>query len=618
MERALIFGGLLLAANVCDAKPLLKREFPHTNTRGDQLANEFQILNPHLITKAPNHHKASDGSYSLSPSPLMINNDDIVTVKFSSSDPDGGDWVGAYSPSDVDPTATVPVKYGWCDDDSDYMDGGSGQLTFNMTNLRADIKFYYFKNSTANPVLVDSTAPIVDFYNYNQPLRPRVIPTGDPDVFSLLWSSASSTAPVMKWGTEPGIYPNVVDASTDIIDQSEMCGAPANSTGWRELGLIHRSDFSGMLELSSQQLYYIFGDEPTLDFSDEFVFFVPPAKGQQPPADKNRGTRVILFDDLGRGSNDDSFTWYEYGRPSIYTAEAVGAEVLAGTVDAIYHGGDISYATGYEAVWDFFLDMAVPMTSHCVYLTTVGNHESDWTDSASLYNNTDSGGECGVPATRLIPMPTPATTNKPWWSYDVGLIHMIGMSSEHDYSIGSEQYLWLQADLEAIDRTVTPWVIFGSHRAMYLNSDYGGSVTSDLVVMQNLITNIEPLLWQYRVNLGFYGHNHVVQRHSAVLNYTVIQAAEKTFDDEQHEVWVHEDPQATVHFVIGTGGATFTKNYVTPFPEWNEMVMYEYGYARVEAVNSTYLHWEWVNSQTLEVRDRVVMTQVDPTKAWVV
>ena len=35
---------------------------------------------------------------------------------------------------------------------------------------------------------------------------------------------------------------------------------------------------------------------------------------------------------------DDSFTWNEYGRPSYLTANAVGAEVDKGTVDAVYHG----------------------------------------------------------------------------------------------------------------------------------------------------------------------------------------------------------------------------------------------------------------------------------------
>ena len=46
--------------------------------------------------------------------------------------------------------------------------------------------------------------------------------------------------------------------------------------------------------------------------------------------------------------------------------------------------------------------------------------------------------------------------------------------------------------------------------------------------MNNLITNIEPLLFKYRVNVAFYGHNHVVQRHSAVFNKTVIQHSTPT------------------------------------------------------------------------------------------
>ena len=63
-----------------------------------------------------------------------------------------------------------------------------------------------------------------------------------------------------------------------------------------------------------------------------------------------------------------------------------------GKIDAVFHGGDISYATGYEAVWDFFLDQISPIASGALYLTTVGNHESDWPGTASYYTGTDSGG----------------------------------------------------------------------------------------------------------------------------------------------------------------------------------------------------------------------------------
>ena len=103
---------------------------------------------------------------------------------------------------------------------------------------------------------------------------------------------------------------------------------------------------------------------------------------------------------------------------------------------------------------------------------------------------------------------------------------MIGISTEHNYTTGSEQWQWLADDLAGVDRSKTPWVIFGGHRAMYINSDYdtGAYVpcptnnncstplvpgTSDIAVMNLLIEHVEPLLYKYKVDVGFYGHNHV-------------------------------------------------------------------------------------------------------------
>lgn len=600
------FGGTVLH------QMLGNHAFPEYTERGVPSANEFQFIYPENIQ---DKRKSVGSTYQISVlDPLVINNDDVVTIAFQSDAPSSKDWIAAYSPADIDITTTVPVKYAWCDASADYLTSGKGQLLFNFTNLRADIAFYYYTNGQSKPVLVGKANEVISFKNINEPLRPRMVPTGDYDIFNLLWSSANSATPTVKWGTASGKYTNVASAATSSIARTDVCGAPANTIGWRETGLIHTAPIQGMLALANTRIYYIFGDANTNDFSKEYIFQVPPAPGTQPP---KRGTTLILFDDFGRGSSDMAFTWYEYGRPAYYTAMSVGAEVAQGNIDAIYHGGDISYATGYLAVWDFFLDMLAPMASGTLYLTTVGNHESDWYNSSTYFNNSDSGGECGVMTTRLIPMPAPATTNKPWWSYDVGLIHLIGISTEHDYTIGSEQYLWLENDLKSIDRTKTPWVIFGGHRAMYLNSNYGGSVSSDIVVMDNMITNLEPLLYKYRVNLGFYGHNHVVQRHSAVYNKQVVQASRSYVDEVTGEtIHIQEDPQATVHFVIGTGGASFTVNYVTPYPSWNEDVFYQYGYAKVTAVNATYLDWQWVLNSNNEVLDHFVLTQSDPTQPW--
>lgn len=53
-----------------------------------------------------------------------------------------------------------------------------------------------------------------------------------------------------------------------------------------------------------------------------------------------------------------------------------------------------------------------------------------------------------------------------WYSFDTGGIHVIQMSTEHDWRKGSEQYEWLKQDLASVNRTITPWVILTAHRMM--------------------------------------------------------------------------------------------------------------------------------------------------------
>ena len=53
------------------------------------------------------------------------------------------------------------------------------------------------------------------------------------------------------------------------------------------------------------------------------------------------------------------------------------------------------------------------------------------------------------------------------YSYDYGMVHMIMLSTEHDYRPGSPQYQWLENDLKSVDRSKTPFVMIGGHRPMY-------------------------------------------------------------------------------------------------------------------------------------------------------
>ena len=173
-----------------------------------------------------------------------------------------------------------------------------------------------------------------------------------------------------------------------------------------------------MKALAGSKIYYTFGDATTSTWSKEYIFLVPPLPGVQPP---DRPTRVVVFADMGRGSTDDSFTWNEYGRPSIDLAMQLGAEVDTGSVDAVYLGGDISYATGIICVWDFFLDMFSPISSAALFFVNMGNHESDCPNTDAVYAGDnkrgrygDSGGECGVTVDALLPMPDPSSLHEPW------------------------------------------------------------------------------------------------------------------------------------------------------------------------------------------------------------
>ncbi len=91
-------------------KMRLKRSFPAVNEHGMQLANEFQVVHPENIVLHSTLRDSSDFKI-LDISPLSISNDEIVTVSFSAKAPTGKEWIGAYSPPDVDITLTVPGMF---------------------------------------------------------------------------------------------------------------------------------------------------------------------------------------------------------------------------------------------------------------------------------------------------------------------------------------------------------------------------------------------------------------------------------------------------------------------------------------------------------------------------
>ena len=241
--------------------------------------------------------------------PLVLANDEVVHVYFESVSPNVLDFIAAYSPADANISSTVPVMFGSCDSDPNYLSTGKGLLNFQFTNLRDDISFYFFTGGYNNTFSYFLESPsvgnnqakavmkyplTVSFENINEPLKNRIIPTSDPRSFKLLWSSATSKKPLMKYGHNPGEYTGKSYASTSRISQDSLCGSPASTYGWRDLGLIHTAYFTSLLPT-----YYVFGDEDSDSWSKEFYFTPPPLPGKSPEL---RPLRVALLADMGIGS----------------------------------------------------------------------------------------------------------------------------------------------------------------------------------------------------------------------------------------------------------------------------------------------------------------------------
>lgn len=263
-----------------------------------------------------------------------------------------GDWVGLY-PADADVTTTVPLKWTYCVPYiPTYETTGTGTTVFQVYGIRVPLVFHLFTGGTSKPVLVASS-PALPFADYDAPLHPRVLPgaagaASAGDALTVAWTVTTATAnPRLLWGTgAAGEYPHSSPATTAQIARDTLCGAPATTTGWLDLGVTARAEVAGLAALpAGAVVHYALADDAHTTGLRDYSFVVPPAPGAVFPF------HFTAFGDLGRGSWDDGVTWREYGQASRSTAQLLGQDVANGLSTFTHHFGDISYAVGYLQVW---------------------------------------------------------------------------------------------------------------------------------------------------------------------------------------------------------------------------------------------------------------------------
>lgn len=195
----------------------------------------------------------------------------------------------------------------------------------------------------------------------------------------------------------------------------------------------------------------------------------------------------------------------------------------------------------------------------------------------------DSGGECGMPPTRRFRMPENGN-GVFWYSFSVGPVHVVMLSSEHNPSPGAPMGDWLAADLAAVNHTVTPWIILGIHRPLYETENY----PSDYAVAQGLRKIMEPLLLKYEVDVVVAGHYHSFQRTCSVANLECVKSG------------------GIVHYTTGAAGASLDQVSLIPSTYIENTILGTFGYS-IMAANQTTLSLTFYRNDDDAVLDYVVL-----------
>ncbi|XP_062115946.1 probable inactive purple acid phosphatase 27 [Humulus lupulus] len=403
---------------------------------------------------------------------------------------------------------------------------------------------------------------------------------------TVTWTSGyniDEAVPFVEWGLK-GETQVRSPAGTLTYDRNSMCGAPARTVGWHHPGFIHTSFLKDLWPNS--QYSYRLGHRllnGSYIWSRSYSFKSSPYPGE------DSLQRVIIMGDMGKGERDGS---NEYGKSqpgSLNTTDQLIGDLK--NYDLLFHIGDMAYADGYLSEWDQFVAQVSPISSVVPYMVASGNHERDWPNTGSFWDNTDSGGECGVPAETLYYVPADNRA-KFWYSADYGMFKFCVADSEHDWRAGSEQYKWIEKCLASADRRKQPWLIFIAHRVLGYSSNswYGEEGSFSEPEGRD---DLQKLWQKYKVDIAFFGHVHHYERICPIYQNQCVNKEKSHYSGVVN---------GTIHVITGGGGKNLAK-FSSLTPIWSIFRDYDWGFVKLTAFNHSSLLFEYKKSRDGKVYD---------------
>ncbi|CAF4027467.1 unnamed protein product [Rotaria sordida] len=487
------------------------------------------------------------------------------------------DFIGIYF-------VETPILTGACDYIGYEFVQNRTSASWEMVNLRRQLEFRYYsrdQHCSGNYSFV-AKSPVIRPLNYNEPTQIHLAYGDQIDqMFVSFVTNSSAHTPRCQYGLNPSSLEWEANGTTLTYTASDMCEGRATVWGphnFIDPGFMHTILLSN-LQPSTTYFYRVGTEED--GWSSVYSFTNRPA---------NEDSEVILiaYGDMGLAP-------FASGAKS--TMDRVRTRVKSTNITCLLHIGDISYAMGIGILWDAFMTQIGPIASHVPYMVSIGNHEYDhvtggdkdpsrapgpggfrpkWGDYGI-----DSGGECAVPMVRRFHSPSNGNSLF-WYSFDVGPIHFVIYSNEHDFHRGSPQYIWLEQDLQSVNRSRTPWLITTSHRPMYSSQ----IIPKPYFIILMLQLYLEPLFYKYHVDINLYAHIHSYERTCPMYQHRCV-------DDGITQV------------LIGMAGQDLV-SYPYTGAEWSIYHDEEYGYTQLWA-NRTFLKFTYYHDTDDAIADEFVL-----------
>jgi hypothetical protein len=344
-----------------------------------------------------------------------------------------------------------------------------------------------------------------------------------PTNLHVTWPGDPATTAAVLWATDEGTLASVVQYGT-AMDQLTQTARGHRATVPMNLGPathVHEVHLCGLTPGTTY--YYRAGGAD--HFSPVQTFTTAPAPGS---ADD---VNFVVCGD----SRDNLMVWSQ-------VQQAVLAIPGGAAPDFQLFSGDAIALGSMQNAWNDWFASAAPTLARMPLVMAHGNHEALTVNYLQQFAQ---------------PQDADSERDELFFSYNYGPVHIIVLndtprSTDYAAVYNGPERTWLEADLQAVNRTMTPWIVVMHHKPAFSSSSHAQE--RDTLAIR---AAWPPVFDRFDVDAVFSGHDH---------DFEITQSLDGA---GQRVTGQH----GTVYVTAGSSGATPYPSGTSPFTRYSESVV---------------------------------------------